>query len=64
MTQWSIQTTGPFDACTDGLAFDPSWGHLWPVDLLRKDSGLGDAPAGRRVVGGEGRNHVPVPFPE
>src|SRR5262245_11741577 len=32
ITQWSIQTTDPFDACPDGLAFDPSSGDLWLVD--------------------------------
>ncbi|HKA29469.1 MAG TPA: hypothetical protein VKH82_08845, partial [Candidatus Binatia bacterium] len=32
ITQWAIQTTDPFDACPDGLAFDPSSGDLWLVD--------------------------------
>jgi DNA-binding beta-propeller fold protein YncE len=32
ITQWSIQTTDPFDACPDGLAFDPGSGDLWLVD--------------------------------
>ena len=32
ITRWSIQTTDAFDACPDGLAFDPSSGDLWLVD--------------------------------